>query len=68
LPAVHLAPVYPVVSRGSLKAFASGASRLGAGFPLRCLQRFAHPDVATQRCRFPDNWYTSGPSIPVLSY
>jgi hypothetical protein len=68
LPAVHLAPVYPVVSRGSLRPCGPGASRLGAGFPLRCLQRFAHPDVATQPCRFPDNWYTSGPSIPVLSY
>jgi hypothetical protein len=45
-----------------------GEPRLGAGFPLRCFQRFAHPDVATQRCRFPDNWHTSGPSSPVLSY
>jgi hypothetical protein len=45
-----------------------GETRLGAGFPLRCFQRFAHPDVATQRCRFPDNWHTSGPSSPVLSY
>jgi hypothetical protein len=48
--------------------FSDGESRLGAGFPLRCFQRFAHPDVATQRCRLPDNWLTSGPSSPVLSY
>ena len=46
----------------------NGEPRLGAGFPLRCFQRFAHPDVATQRCRLPDNWLTSGPSSPVLSY
>jgi hypothetical protein len=46
----------------------NGEPRLGAGFPLRCFQRFAHPDVATQRCRLPDNWITSGPSSPVLSY
>ena len=46
----------------------NGEPRLGAGFPLRCFQRFAHPDVATQRCRLPDNWHTSGPSSPVLSY
>ena len=45
-----------------------GETRLEAGFPLRCFQRFAHPDVATQRCRLPDNWITSGPSTPVLSY
>ena len=46
----------------------NGEPRLGAGFPLRCFQRFAHPNVATQRCRLPDNWSTSGPSSPVLSY
>jgi hypothetical protein len=46
----------------------NGEPRLGAGFPLRCFQRFAQPDVATQRCRLPDNWLTSGPSSPVLSY
>lgn len=45
-----------------------GETRLAVGFPLRCFQRFAHPDVATQRCRLPDNWITSGPSTPVLSY
>jgi hypothetical protein len=55
-------------SAGGLSRFNSGVSRLGAGFPLRCLQRFAFPHVATQRCRFPDNWLTSGASIPVLSY
>jgi hypothetical protein len=46
----------------------SGDARLGVGFPLRCFQRFARPDVATQRCRLSDNWNTSGPSSPVLSY
>ena len=68
LPAVHLAPIDPVVSRGSPERCRSGVSRLGVGFPLRCLQRFAWPNVATQRCRFPDNWLTSGSFIPVLSY
>jgi len=68
LPAVHLAPSNPVVSRGSPGPRGPGASRLGAGFPLRCLQRFAQPHVATQPCRFSDNWLTSGASIPVLSY
>ena len=38
------------------------------GFVLRCLQHLSTPDVATQRCPWRDNWYTSGLSIPVLSY
>ena len=53
---------------GALLFFRDGDTRLGEGFPLRCFQRFARPDVATQRCRLPDNWHTSGPSSPVLSY
>ena len=55
-------------SPGGLSGLLPGVSRLGAGFPLRCLQRFAFPHVATQRCRWYDNWLTSGASIPVLSY
>ncbi len=46
----------------------SGDAGLGEGFPLRCFQRFARPNVATQRCRRSDNWHTSGSSTPVLSY
>jgi hypothetical protein len=38
------------------------------GFPLRCVQRLSRPYIATQRCRWRDNWYTRGTSIPVLSY
>jgi len=41
---------------------------LGAGFPLRCCQRLSLPNVATQPCRWYDNWHTSGSSSPVLSY
>ena len=43
-------------------------AHLGAGFPLRCCQRLSLPNVATQHCRGYDNWHTSGPSSPVLSY
>ena len=53
---------------GAFPSFRSGDARLGEGFPLRCFQRFARPNVATQRCRLPDNWPTSGSSGPVLSY
>ncbi len=58
----------PVVSRMPLGAFAPWRTHLVAGFPLRCCQRFSVPDVATQPCRLPHNWSTSGPSSPVLSY
>lgn len=54
-------------SRG-LTRVTDGDTRLAEGFPLRCFQRFARPNVATQRCRLPDNWSTSGSSSPVLSY
>ncbi len=46
----------------------SGRSHLGVGFPLRCLQRLSHPNLATRQCRWRDNRYTIGSSIPVLSY
>ncbi len=55
----------PGASPGSM---ARRGARLGEGFPLRCFQRLARPDVATQPRRSPDDWPTSGPSIPVLSY
>src|SRR4029453_15362888 len=45
-----------------------GRSHLQARFPLRCFQRLSLPYVATQRCLWRDNWYTSGTSTPVLCY
>ena len=45
-----------------------GISHLEGGFTLRCLQRVSRPDVATLPCTWWCNRYTSGPSIPVLSY
>jgi hypothetical protein len=45
-----------------------GRIHLGGGLALRCFQRLSRPDVATQRCLWRDNWKTSGPSNPVLSY
>src|SRR4029079_1638258 len=46
----------------------TGSTHLRSGFPLRCIQRLSLPTVATQRCRWRDNWYTRGWSNPVLSY
>ena len=53
---------------GALPPSWGGTAHLGVGFPLRCCQRLSRPDLATQRCRLADNWHTSGPSSPVLSY
>ena len=67
LPALHTRPIDPVVFREPSLLRAGGlilrrASRLYAFsvYPGRTL--------ATQRCRWRDNWYTSGPSLPILSY
>jgi hypothetical protein len=51
---------YPVDLVGTL--IFRRASRLDAfsGYPCRT--------SATQRCPWRDNWYTGGPSVPVLSY
>ena len=45
-----------------------GRSYLGVGFVLRCFQRLSHPNIATRRCFWRNNRYTSGSSNPVLSY
>jgi hypothetical protein len=60
---LHLLPINLVIFQGS-----SGRPHLGGGFPLRCFQRLSFPNMATQRCRWRDNWCTRGSSIPVLSY
>ena len=54
-------------SRG-LTTLQYGKSYLWGGFTLRCLQRLSLPDLATLLCTWQYNRYTSGPSIPVLSY
>ena len=60
---LHLLPINLVIFQGS-----SGIPHLGGGFPLRCFQRLSFPNIATQPCRWRDNWCTRGSSIPVLSY
>ena len=63
LPHVHTRPIDVVVFHGS-----SGNAGFEEGFPLRCFQRLSRPHLATRRCRWRDNRYTRGASIPVLSY
>ena len=68
LPDLHLRPIYLVIFKEPSGGLIHGISGLGGGLALRCFQRLSLPDIATQRCPWRDNWYTSGPSIPVLSY
>ena len=63
LPRFHTRPINVVVYHGS-----QGRTRFEGGFPLRCFQRLSRPHLATQLCRWRDNWSTSGASTPVLSY
>ena len=60
---LHLWPIDVVVFHGS-----QGRPCFEGGFPLRCLQRLSCPNIATQHCRWHDNWSTSGSFTPVLSY
>jgi hypothetical protein len=65
---LHLRPIYVVVYNEPSGGITHGMPSLGAGFALRCFQRLSFPNIATQPCRWHDNWYTSGSSTPVLSY
>lgn len=60
---LHLRPIDVVVFHGP-----QGRPCFEGGFPLRCLQRLSCPFIATQHCRWHDNWSTSGTFTPVLSY
>src|SRR5699024_3903675 len=64
----HFHPIYLIISEGSYFPEGNGKSHLEASFTLRCFQRSSRPYIATQRCSWRNNWYTSGMSIPVLSY
>ena len=55
-------------SARGLTLFQDGRSYLKGGFTLRCFQRLSRPYIAARQCRWHDNRYTIGMSIPVLSY
>jgi hypothetical protein len=65
---LHPRPINPLVSRWPYSSPEVGISLLEAGFTLRCLQRLSLPHFATRLCRWRDNRFTRGASIPVLSY
>ena len=55
-------------STTALLGFLPGRPGFEVGFPLRCFQRLSRPHIATRPCRWRDNRFTRGASIPVLSY
>ena len=59
---LHLEPINPVVYGMPKKP------NLEKSFPLICFQRLSRKSIATQRCRWFDNWYTRDSSLQVLSY
>ena len=67
LPCFHLRPINVIVYDAPYST-KDERSYLRGSFTLRCLQRLSRPDIATQLCRWHDNWCTRGLSIPVLSY
>src|SRR5699024_11689155 len=67
IPCLSLHDALPISSFRGLTHLRDGKSYLEAGFALRCFQRLSIPHIATQRCSWRNNWYTSGASIPVLS-
>ena len=64
---VHLRPINDVVYIDPYSK-KDGRTYLRGSFTLRCFQRLSRPYIATQLCRWHDNWCTRGTSIPVLSY
>ncbi len=64
-----LEPINLIIFQGSSLGLALWErSHLEGGFMLRCSQHLSLPHIATQLCPWQNNWYTSGASIPVLSY
>ena len=60
---LHLQPINVVIYNVPI-----WNSHLGASFALRCFQHLSLPSIATLRCTWRHNSYTSGQSNPVLSY
>ena len=67
LPRFHSQPIYLVFFQGPYRLSPEN-SHLGTGFTLRCFQRFPLPDAAAQLHGWRHDWFTVGPSTPVLSY
>ena len=68
LPRLDGRPINLVVYQGPYVLEAQGGLILGGGSRLDAFSAYPDRTSATQRCPWRDNWYTGGPSFPVLSY
>ena len=68
LPCFHLRPINVVVYHGPYLANPVGNLILERASHLDAFSAYPDRTSATQRCSWRNNWYTGGPSIPVLSY
>ena|SRR5699024_2017660 len=64
----YISDLSTMFSTWNLSSSLTKKSNLEEGFVLRCLQHLSRPDVAIELCSWRNNSYTSGLSIPVLSY
>ena len=67
LPCVHHPPIKQVVSLRPY-LFPEGGLILGRASRLDAFSAYLDRTLATQQCSWRNNWHTSGPSTPVLSY
>ena len=68
LPSLHLRPINLVVSQGSYRTGSVGNLILGWAWRLDAFSAYPLRTWLPSLCPWRDNWYTSGASIPVLSY
>ena len=66
--ALHVRPINQVVYLGSYPVNPVGTLIFGRASHLDAFSGYLVRTSATQRCPWRDNWYTGGPSVPVLSY
>ena len=67
-PRVHAPPIEQVVYLRPYPDCAGGGLISGRASHLDAFSAYPCRTSATQQCPWRNNWYTGGPSIPVLSY
>ena len=68
LPPVHARPIHLLVWQGSYPVDPVGSLIFRRASRLDAFSAYPYRTSATQRCSWRNNWYTGGPSVPVLSY
>ncbi len=68
LPSFHLRPINLVIFQGPYPVNPVGSLIFRRASHLDAFSAYPFRTSATQQCPWRNNWYTGGPSIPVLSY